>query len=378
MAGTGAGVGSAADGRYRLWAADVPFPAYDEMPDLDVVTHVAIERAVADGYHYLHESGIAWHRDALYVCWANHPLREVNVKDEIVRGTRSTDGGLTWASPEVWAAPAPDGADSYNHPILAAHAGQLWGFFTRWDNERPATEVFVRDDATGRWQSRGARIPGFLPFRPPLKMADGNWIIGGELFWYEAAVAISHGEDFTAWDVVKIPRPDAVKLLFPETTLMTVGSRLVAICRPHEASTAPVSVSDDWGRTWTPLQFSNFPLAPSQPYCGRLSSGQHYLLTDNLEQGRALLSIAVTRPGGDRFERVWKVRHQQYPKVRLFGGWGDGSRVGKPTEWSYPAAIEHDGKLFVSYTQGKEDCVLSIIPLRALAVTAGSAPRASA
>jgi hypothetical protein len=42
--------------------------------------------------------------------------------------------------------------------------------------------------------------------------------------------------------------------------------------------------------------------------------------------------------------------------------------VGNSTEWSYPAAIEHEGKLYVTYTQGKEDCVLSIIPLTALEV----------
>ena len=136
MTQTGETMATATEARYPLWAADVPFPAYDEMPDLDVVAHVAIERAVPGGYHYLHESAIAWHREALYVCWANHPLREVNVKDEL--------------------------------------------------------------------------------------------------------------------------------------------------------------------------------------------------------------------------------------KVRLFGGWGDGSRVGKPTEWSYPAAVEHDGKLYVSCTQGKEDCALSIIPVTAL------------
>jgi hypothetical protein len=44
------------------------------------------------------------------------------------------------------------------------------------------------------------------------------------------------------------------------------------------------------------------------------------------------------------------------------------SSVGGNTEWSYPAAIEHDGKLYITYTQGKEDCALSIIPLSALAV----------
>lgn len=347
---------------YPLWDIGTPFPAFDEMPDLDIVTHVAITRGISGDYHFLHESGIAWHREALYACWANHRLRETNVKDELIRGTRSADGGFTWERPQIWAAPPHGGAECYNHPILAAHGGLLWGFFTRWNNERPSTEIFVLDDASRRWQSRGALIPGFLPFRPPLKMRDGNWIIGGEAFWYDAVVAISHGDDFSSWDVVQIPKPDEVKLIYPETTLMNLGDRLVAICRPDETShTAPVSVSYDCGRTWTPLRFSNFPLANSKPYCGIISTGQHYLITSNHQERRTLLSIAVTRPGGGTFERVWKIRHQQYPKRRLFA-------AGKPTEWSYPAAVEVAGKLYITCTQGGEDCALSIVPISVMAV----------
>jgi hypothetical protein len=353
---------------YPIWDPAVPFPAFDEMPDLDIVTHVAVERAQPAGYHYLHESAIAWHNGALYLGWANHRTHEVNVTDELIRGRRSTDGGLTWSAPAIWAAAPLGGGVSYNHPVLASHAGRLWGFFTRWEAERPRTEILTLDEATGQWDLCGAHIPGFLPFRPPMQLRDGNWIIGGELFWYESAVAISHGDDFTTWDVVQLPRPDAIRLVYPETALMDLGDRLVAICRPSGNTTAPTAMSADYGRTWTPLQLSNFPLAESQPYCGVLSTGQHYLITDNLDEGRALITIAVTAPGETHFSRIWKLRHQQFPKRRLFGGYGAGSLIGHPTEWSYPAAIEHDGKLFISYTQGKEDCVLSIVPVSVLAV----------
>ena len=168
--------------------------------------------------------------------------------------------------------------------------------------------------------------------------------------------------------MVQIPRPEEIRLQFPETTLMEQDGALVAICRPREARTAPAAVSRDHGRTWTPLRLSNFPLAASKPLGGRLSNGQQYLITDNLEQGRALLSIAVTPPGGRLFSRIWKIRHQQSPKRRLLASQDGKSLAGGNTEWSYPAALEHDGKLYVIYTQGKEDCALSIIPLSALRV----------
>lgn len=352
----------------QLWDSRVPFPPCDEMRDLSAVTHVQIERAEKGGYHYLHESAIAWHQDTLYAGWANHRLFEINVKDELLRGCVSRDGGFTWSPAQTWAAAPLLGGESFNHPVLFSHQGKLWGFFTRWEKELPRTELFTLEETTQAWKPLDRHIPGFLPFTPPRKLSDGNWIISGELHWFEAAVAISRGDDFTRWEVVQIPRPENIKLQFPETTLMEQGGALVAICRPKEAKTAPASVSKDLGRTWTPLRLSNLPLATSKPLCGRLSSGQQYLITDNLEQGRALLSISVTAPGGDRFCRVWKIRHQQTPLRRLLAGQDGKSMAGKTTEWSYPAAIEHAGRLYVSYTQGKEDCALSIIPLSALEV----------
>lgn len=352
---------------FTIWDPGLVYPAFDEMPDLDVVTHVAVERAQPGEYHYLHEPAIAWHRNLLYVGWANHPLAETNVKDEIIRGRRSHDG-TRWTEPGTWAKAPLGGVESYNHPVLFEHEGRLHGFFTGWRNERPATQLMLFDDDSLEWRHLGAEIEGFIPFCPPQRLPDGNWIIGGELYWYEAAVAISAGEDLTRWETVQLPRGEDVELIFPETALVQQADRLLAICRPKTHETALASESHDHGRTWTPLQPSNFPMAASKPFSGKLSTGQHYLITCNLEEARCLLSIAVTRPDGGPFCRVWKLRHQQYPKVRLFGGWGDGSRVGKPTEWSYPAAVERDGKVYVAYTQGKEDCALSIVPVEVLSV----------
>lgn len=346
-----------------VWDPSVPLPAFDEMPDLDLVTHVSIEKAQPGGYHYLHESRIAWHTDRFYLCWANHRTHEVNVKDELIRGRTSADG-LHWSEPSIWVSPPDTGAESFNHPLLFEHQGRLYGFFVAWHDERPTTKVFALDDATGQWQFLEGSIPEFLPFCPPQRMSDGNWIVGGEAHWFEAAVAISHGDDFTRWDTVQIPR--GPELIFPETAIINQGDRLLAFCRPKETQTAPVSESRDGGRTWSELALSNLPLAQSQPFSGTLSTGHQYLITDNLEESRCLLSIAITGPQGGLFRRIFKIRHQQWPKVRLFGGWGEGSRTGKPTEWSYPNAIERDGKLYACYTQGKEDCVLSIIPIEAL------------
>ena len=360
-----------------IWDPAVPFPSYQEMKDLDVVTHVVVEKAKPDGYHYLHEATITRHRDRFYMGWANHRTRESGDYDELIRGCSSPDA-IHWNEPEIWGKAPLIGATSLNHPLLFDHQDRLYGFFVCWrEGHRPTTEIFILNDTTGQWDyQEGAGIPNFVPFCSPQRMVDGNWVIGGEHYWFDAAVAISDGDDFTRWTMVDIPRPEALKILYPESAIVhDGGSRLTAVCRPYSGTnglmalenyhmyTAPASESFDCGKTWTPLRLSNFPLADSQPFAGRLSTGQNYLLTNSLEEKRGLLSIAVTGPEGGLFREIFKVRHQHYPIRRLFA-----NAKGEATEWSYPNAFEYDGKLYVACSEGKEDCVLSIIPIEALAI----------
>ena len=361
-----------------VWDPAVPFPSPQEMRDPDIVTHITVERAKKGGYHYLHEATIVWHRDRFYMGWANHRTNETGDHDELIRGCTSLDA-LHWSEPTIWAKSPLVGATSINHPLLFSHKDVLYGFFVCWREEHiPTTELFILNEASGEWEwQKESTIPRFVPFCTPQLMDNGNWIIGGENHWDKAAVAISKGDDLAKWEMVNIPRPDDLTLFFPETAIVNRGNnKLLAFCRPQQknrelpdAWTAPVSESNDGGRTWSTLGLSNFPLSPSQPFAGRLSTGQNYLLTNNLEDGRTVLSIALTDSDGGLFRHIFKVRHQQWPAIRLFGGYKDeGSSAGKPTEWSYPNAFEYEGNLYIAYSQGKEDCALTIIPVEALNV----------
>jgi hypothetical protein len=360
-----------------VWDPSVPFPSYQEMEDVGVITHVAVERAKNGGYHYLHEATVTWHRDRFYMGWANHCTRETGDHDELVRGSTSTDA-LHWSEPDTWAQAPLLGATSHNCPLLFTHHDRLYIFIVCWREEhRPITEQYILNDLTNEWEHiEGSAIYGFVPFGVPERLSNGNWLVAGENYWYEAAVIISKGDDLTKWRMVEIPRPKELKVLYPETAVVYDGKdHLLAICRPYNGGntlliikdqympTAPISESFDNGETWTPLCLSNFPLADSQPFGGRLSNGQNYLLTNHLEEGRGLLTIALTGAEGGLFRRIFKVRHQHYPLRRLFN-----NALGKPTEWSYPNAFERDGKLYIAYSQGKEDCILSIIPIEALVV----------
>jgi len=54
------------------------------------------------------------------------------------------------------------------------------------------------------------------------------------------------------------------------------------------------------------------------------------------------LTIAVSRPGETLFSKVFVIRHAEFP-----GGPGESH---KGASLSYPYAVEHDGKLYVGYS----------------------------
>ena len=141
---------------------------------------------------------------------------------------------------------------------------------------------------------------------------------------------------------------------------------------------ALVATSDDFGRTWTPSRPANLPMATSKPCAGTLSSGQRYLIcTTTADSGgrRSPLTIAISRPGEPWFSKVFVIRHAEFPA-------GPGESHAR-TALAYPCAIEHEGTLYVGYSNrgggvgrkgtGRElwnnnSAELAVIPIRSLEI----------
>jgi hypothetical protein len=111
------------------------------------------------------------------------------------------------------------------------------------------------------------------------------------------------------------------------------------------------------------VEESNFPMLSAKAAAGTLSTGQRYLVSNSgLRTGRRWpLTIAVGRPGAQTLCRIWRIRDGETLQPLLAGRYKDRG-------WQYPYAHEHDGKLYVIYSVGKEDCEMAIIPLTALRV----------
>ena len=333
----------------------VPLPRAVDMPEIAGTRFAVIKpyEFNQDGYRFLHGVGLAWHKNRLYASFGHNKGAE-NTGSEEARGRVSDDGGRTWGETfTIDSGEEPDLAVS--HGVFLSHGGRLHAFMGAYYGtmKRVHTLGYVLDEATGRWAPLGVVVEGgFWPMQEPQRMEDGNWIMagisaGGDCSAggvHPAAVAISRGVDFTTWDLVVIPVSEGLGTVWGESTLITQGRRITNIARYGAKALALVATSDDYGRTWTPSQPSNLPMTTSKPYAGRLSSGEPYLIcTTTADSGskRTPLTIALGPPGASTFSRVLVIRRSEHE--------GEGeSHPG--AQLSYPYAIEHDGQLYVGYS----------------------------
>jgi len=382
-----------ADRRFALWGSTKPVPASAESPLLEGVDFVVVKRREPeeDGYNWLHGAAIVRHKGALYASFGHNQGSE-NTASEVANGCMSNDCGKTWGG--VFTIDDGDEPNlAVSHGVFISHDGTLWAFHGAFYDRMKEihTRAYVLDEQTGEWKPQGVVAQdGFWPMQEPQRMGDGNWIMAGISVANglggpddPAAVAISHGNDLTQWDVVRIPKPQHTIMWGESTVIVERGTgfrpagsdrskagkmpapRIVCIAR-YRNPIALAAMSEDYGRTWTETRESNLPMAASKPYAGVLSTGQRYLVcTTTADSGnrRSPLTIAISRAGEKLFSKIYRIRDA------VHDGPGESTPVAR---LSYPYAAEYDGKLYVIYSNdggrggNRNSCELAIIPIQKL------------
>jgi hypothetical protein len=349
---------------YQLWSGtEIPKDPV-KIPFAEGLQHITIHRPGADDDKFLHGASIVHHRGIFYANWANSPANE-NGPHETLRGKRSTNGGLSWSPLEIVGHGFPSD-ERHSHGVLMEHQGEVWTIAARFGVGIPGkkfpglqAEAFVLNRQTDRWDSRGVVMQNCWPYDSPVRMGDGNYITGGQDKDGLPVVAISHGNDFSNWDTLRIPYDPKLAPSYAETTVWADGSKVIAVIRGG-GGVAWVATSKDHGRNWTKAQPSNLPMPRAKAYLGKLSTDQLFLLANF--RNRDTLVLWVGQPGAKTLNSVWRIRHGKSEAPRFPGR-------AKGKQWSYPYAHEHNGKLYVVYSIGKEECGLSILPIKSVSNT---------
>ena len=347
---------------YQLWTGPALPQDPAKIPEVEGMEHRTIHQATADGYKFLHGSAIVSHQGVFYANWANSPDNE-NGPHETLQGRRSKDHGKTWSDLEV-IGPGFEGPDRHSHGVLFGHEDKVWTICARFGIGEKSrhfdglqAEAFVLNPKTDKWESRGIVMKNCWPYDQPVRMENGNWITGGQDKDGLPVIAISHGDDLTHWDTTLLPYDPKLKPNFAETTVWAEKNHVMAVIRGGQ-NVAWVSTSYDYGQTWTKAARSNLPMPRAKAYLGKLSTGQLYLLSNY--RNRDTLVISVSKPGEMTLSHMLRIRHGKSEPPRFTG-------FAKSKQWSYPYGYEHDGKLYVVYSIGKEDCGLSVLPIESLA-----------
>lgn len=372
---------SATENPIELWQASAILPDSDACEPIAGAEFRVIKRYEpdVDGYHWLHGVALAMHRGSLFASFGHNRGLENTVQEQ-ARYVTSSDLGKTWSK----VATIDSGNEenlAISHGVFCSHEKNLWAFHGAFFNrlEDVHTRGYRYDDRSKTWVPLGKIIgDGFWPMQEPLKVGN-RWIMAGlhvvdgiKQYNDTAAVAISEDDDFTTWRLIKIPRPEGLKMWGESTVFVEPKSesehgetRLWNIAR-FRSPIALASFSDDAGESWSPLRQTNLPMAASKPYAGTLADRTRFLVaTTTADSGnrRSPLTIALGSGKGPAFERINAIRKAVHSGP---GESGDTVRL------SYPYAIVHDQSLLIGYSNdggrggNRNSAELAIIPLESL------------
>jgi hypothetical protein len=362
---------------YNLWSTTYSYPATANLPlvNQDAIATSTIYNA-SQPWTFSIGVSIIQHKGVLYSAWAQDADNTVeNGPLEFVRGATSTDGGITWSNPFT-IAPQSSGANgtmNHSHGAFLSYGGTLYYFASSYLGTSTATErfpglkteLFTLNESTWQWVSQGFVANNLYPMETPKLMANGNWIMGGLTSTSSSTIAMSNGNNFNSWQTVNIPTPSFTYPAYNETSTLIQGNTILAIIRPPSGeSYAYVSTSTDYGVTWSKATVSNYILTNAKPVSGTLSTGQDYII-DDTDSGRSDLVIGLKNSSDQTFKRVLKIVPGTPPNPRFNGATHQAG-------WAYPSAWEYNNHLYVAYYQSKEDELLTIIPLSALATSSAS------
>lgn len=368
-----------ATGLYKLWTGE----AIKKSQDISLLKNVTFKtikkyEPETDGYRFLHGVALVRYNNQ-WVASFGHNKGKENTGTEVANSLFSTNGSQ-WGN--LVAIDTARNQLAISHGVFLVHEDKLWAFQGSFFNktELVHTRAYTYNPITKKWEAKGiVAIDGFWPLQEPIKMGNGEWIMAGLSIIIgnhtQPAVAICKSNKLDRWEVRRIPTSTKV---WGESTVIVDGANILLISRSGNGTPkiegishplAYVSLSTNYGKTWSRLQPSNLPMSASKPYGGVLSNGQRYLINTiaaDAGNNRTPLTIAVSRPNENSFCKLYRICDAEK------------GQTPNQAKFSYPYAVEYNGNLWVVYSKkfstyntggsNNNSAELAIIPIKELDV----------
>ena len=357
------------------WTAQLPDTNKANLGfDLLENTHTTIlYKANPETGTYSHHPHITYFKETIYTTWSNHKVDE-DAPGQRVLMRRSIDQGETWDDIVELFPPLDhvDGADKDGKGRrtqcangFAIIENTLYAFSEVLDDGGDARHVgagqgrlfrSIHDDETlGKifWlRKKPARVIEGIPEIP---LGDPELVDKINAF-------LQLPENELTWDfryfTTRPKAKDGHQLCEPTPAWQLNDGTWVKIYRdidkPKKNYFKYASFSFDNGKEWTIPTITDFPDADSRANAGVLPDGQIYVISNVYHGPFYPLTISLSKDGLN-FDRVALIKISP-PKIAYKGRW-------KSNGYKYPHSLILGDNLWVIYDIGKEDVLVTRIPI---------------
>ena len=334
------------------------------------VKTVTIFKATELSDHYANGVVLSAFKGKLYCMWQSSPKDEDSDDTRVVYSI-SRDDGNTWSKPMTLAAPSRD-------YYCTSGGWQVWGdtliaFIDTWEkglSPRGGKTCYMTSSDGLKWSKiqpvrmiDGSEMNGALE-QDPYRLPDGR-IIGATHFMPGLHVCPVFTDDprgISGWQKGQFEAEDIGKTsreIEPSQYLQPDGT-IVMLFRDQSSSFYKlVSVSKDRGETWTKTTLTSFPDARTKQCAGNLPDGTSFIVSCPVPAKRRWPLVLHLSGDGKKFGQAILLRSGtpgDLPPRRYDGRY-------KTLGYSYPKAIVHKGKLYISYSTNKEDVECTIVTI---------------
>lgn len=340
------------------------------LPKSEHVKTIHIFSSKEKGDHYANGVVMVAFKNQLYCMWQSS-LRDEDSDDTKVVYSTSSDDGMTWSKPKIFAV----ATDEYycTSGGWLVNGDTLTAFIDIWEKglePRGGRTCYITTTDGKHWSSpnsvtmaNGEPMKGVLE-QDPYKLPDGR-IIGAAHFMPGLHVCPVYTDDVTGhsgWKKAVFQSEDKGKQsreLEPSQYVREDGT-VVMIFRDQSSSFRKLaSVSKDRGKSWSKPEQTNIPDARTKQCAGNLPDGTSYMVCCPVNDKTRWPLVLLTSRDGKTFDKALLLRSgdsTDLPQRRYEGKY-------KTLGYSYPKAMVHNGKIYVGYSANKEDVDCTIIPI---------------